>query len=651
MKVFRVVISLLGIFGNVIAIGDFAPLACNSILDESTSCDSFSAQGFDLAGETVVIPCGTCITMDLVGNQIFHEGLDVQGKLVFPSDRGALRITTPFVFVQGEFLIEDLPEAIIPQPDHDLEFHFVGTDDVLFVSHPDQVFDKCAGDGCNVSKKAFVVAGGRVDIRGMREDCHTWTRVQATVNAGPAAILPIEEGSIPRDGCSGVLVAEDFEDEAPELSWDGREAGSALIEDGYYSVSSRTSSTQGPRVYLPVDCITPNQPYIVKFRYRYRDSVSTEVVVPFLKLIRTKVAGGNDWVGVDEIYGRGNLAAVSVDEWHQLEWVIRFDDSMADPSFTNNLAFYVAPFSDVDTIDIDDFVLELAPAQEDRSCDSLLVRDATSQAAYPFYSFAGIIHGVTDGDGPDEASGESSYIRSTQRFSKYSSPFSQDLPSECLVAAAVYEFSADVRVHSAEATQLSVALSIDGAEETLVVCPPSAGDWVHCEGRIRLESDHEGAAVASLKSGVIGDIAADIDLANARLEYAGGRAITIVPEDLAGISDCWAPGAEVLVTSHTTLQEDAQVATIASIAEDGGITLSQAIHDPITVEDDANTAVELALLTRNIRFTAAEDDEANPLHGGHLIIMHTPAPITQTVVGIESHGFGQQGKLGRYVSP
>ena len=134
------------------------------------------------------------------------------------------------------------------------------------------------------------------------------------------------------------------------------------------------------------------------------------------------------------------------------------------------------------------------------------------------------------------------------------------------------------------------------------------------------------------------------------MDYKGGRAIKIVPENLAGISDCWAPGAEILVTSHTTQHLDSQVAIISSIDDNGNIVLQDAIHKPISIQDDANTAVEVALLTRNIRFTAAEDDDVNPLHGGHLIIMHTPAPTIQKLVGIESHGFGQQGKLGRYVS-
>jgi len=632
----------------------FEPLPCNHMID-SAPCAPFSSQSYDVS-QPVVIPCGSCITMDLAGNQTFSGGLDVRGKLVFPSTRSSLEISTPYVFVQGEFIVEELEDNILlPQPEHDLEFRFVGTDDVHFMKHSQQPFDKCGEDtgGCNLSKKPFVVAGGRVDISGMSEHCDTWTRVQSTGDAGAASITPLEAPSA-IDGCSRVLVSETFDNsndgvDSLSLRWDGDGAGSATVEDGYFSVSSRTSSTQGPRVYLPFACISPNEEYVIKFRYRYRHSSSdkSDFVKPYLKMIRYKAEGGADWIGVDELHGRGShTARVPVDEWQQLEAVIRFDESIIDTSTTSDLSLYIAPFDDADVIDIDDFVLELAPAFafEDRSCDSLLLNgnaDGGNPFAYPFYSKGGSINVITD-------DGEAPYFRNTLRSSVYSSPISQNVPPECLVKAAIYEFSANVRVHSSEARNVVVTLSTDDTGHTIVQCPPSAGEWVQCSGRIRLDSEHEGASSAFLSTSVSGDDSSDVDMNNIQLEYRGGRANVITPENLAGISDCWGPGAEVLVTSHTTQYIDSQVATIASIAENGDIVLQDAIHKPISIEDDAQTAVEIALLTRNIRFVAVEDDAENPLHGGHLIIMHTPAPTMQRLVGIESHGFGQQGKLGRY---
>ena len=63
-------------------------------------------------------------------------------------------------------------------------------------------------------------------------------------------------------------------------------------------------------------------------------------------------------------------------------------------------------------------------------------------------------------------------------------------------------------------------------------------------------------------------------------------------------------------------------------------------------EDGSNFSVEVGSLSRKVKFTAEEDD-VDPLHGGHLIILHTPN-VAQTLRGVEIKNFGQQGNIGRY---
>eukprot|EP00957_Ditylum_brightwellii_P179535 13677025-Ditylum_brightwellii.AAC.1 len=62
-------------------------------------------------------------------------------------------------------------------------------------------------------------------------------------------------------------------------------------------------------------------------------------------------------------------------------------------------------------------------------------------------------------------------------------------------------------------------------------------------------------------------------------------------------------------------------------------------------------ASEVAWLSRPIVFEAEGDGPSNTikgaLHGGHLIIYHTPN-VAQRIEGVEIHNFGQQGELGRY---
>ena len=115
----------------------------------------------------------------------------------------------------------------------------------------------------------------------------------------------------------------------------------------------------------------------------------------------------------------------------------------------------------------------------------------------------------------------------------------------------------------------------------------------------------------------------------------------------------WAVGAEVLITSHTRHYQDQQVRTLVEVRNDTDnpgyaiLELDSAIHRPTTVVDNPLYAVEVALLSKNIRFEGAKDGD--DLIGGHFWILHTPN-IVQTIEGVELFNFGQQGILGRYVS-
>ena len=113
----------------------------------------------------------------------------------------------------------------------------------------------------------------------------------------------------------------------------------------------------------------------------------------------------------------------------------------------------------------------------------------------------------------------------------------------------------------------------------------------------------------------------------------------------------WGVGAEVLITSHTQRYDEEQVRTITNITghtEFGYVVveLDSSIWRPTTIKDNANYAVEVALLARNIVFEGAKDDP-NELHGAHLIVFHTPL-VEQKLDGVEFRNFGQQGNLGRY---
>ncbi len=345
-------------------------------------------------------------------------------------------------------------------------------------------------------------------------------------------------------------------------------------------------------------------------------------------------------------------------EWtsgtHEMEMALEFDEIMADSTQTSELTIYISPMTnEADTIDIDDFLLELAPPEAfEKSCDSLLLNgraDFSRRHAYPFYPTGGLLNVASDGTGP---AGIAYFFRSTLRSSQWSSALSQDIASACLRKTAVYDFSAYVRVHSFVERRVSFSLRVEGGdggtvEHSIVECPPSSGEWVSCSSKMRWEEDAVADVSARLHARVPGgDDAPDLDVADVYMTYAGGRAIKLTLEDTAGVKECWGPGADVLVTSHTIRHADYQLATISSVDLDGAITLAEPIHRPITMEEDRETAVEVALLSRNIIFSSAKDDEEDLLHGCHFMVMHMSAPVVQRIVGIETRGNSQQGKLG-----
>jgi hypothetical protein len=200
---------------------------------------------------------------------------------------------------------------------------------------------------------------------------------------------------------------------------------------------------------------------------------------------------------------------------------------------------------------------------------------------------------------------------------------------------------------------VAVALNVEGdGDMAIAECPPSTGEWVQCTCRFTLTEDQV-ASNLSINIHLTGDdYTPAVDFSGVKVDFVAERSAidTLFVEDAASVTSCWGPGAEILITSHTIRYTDDQVVNIASVDSIlGKITLDRPIYRPITVADDSNTAVEVALLSRNVKFSAEDDDAVNPLHGGHVIVLHTPH-VGQRLSGVEVDGFGQQGNMGRYVS-
>ena len=151
---------------------------CNATyhVEDDAPCVPWADMGFDLTRE-VVIPCGGCVSAaDLSGELVLPGGLDVQGQLRL-DNVDPLVIKTPHLVNQGVLSVPSLNPEIAGTPR--VEVVLTGSDGHLVVPHGDSAH-ACPAGGCDVSSRAVVTAGGRLDVRAWPDEaCRTWTRIRS----------------------------------------------------------------------------------------------------------------------------------------------------------------------------------------------------------------------------------------------------------------------------------------------------------------------------------------------------------------------------------------------------------------------------------------------------------------------------------------
>lgn len=143
-------------------IADFVPLSCNSNLAGST-CSTWTSKFGSSAtvSSRIVIPCGQCITMNHPGPTLtLQDGVDVQGKLVFPNNYKLL-VNTPLVVIQGELAMTST-KPVDGTPS--IKFVMTGANEQTFTPIGQNV-NACGGSKCSVGKKSFTVAGGKLNSK------------------------------------------------------------------------------------------------------------------------------------------------------------------------------------------------------------------------------------------------------------------------------------------------------------------------------------------------------------------------------------------------------------------------------------------------------------------------------------------------------
>jgi hypothetical protein len=209
-----------------------------------------------------------------------------------------------------------------------------------------------------------------------------------------------------------------------------------------------------------------------------------------------------------------------------------------------------------------------------------------------------------------------------------------------------------VNVHSYKNDTTSEALT--EYDTKIATCSSDEKDedgWFSCEGSIELNDRFNHTFKHTLYFD-FGDemYDGDVDYKSLTFAFERGRVKGIIVDK--SVKNCWGVGSEILLTSNSMDSEDQLVTEIKRMKDNGDDSVTLFLKDYTlprpSVADDPGRAVEVALLSRNIRLeNEIDSDQLEFQHGGHFMVFHTPNNV-QTIQGIEILRFGQQGELGRY---
>lgn len=652
---------------------DFVPLSCNQpACKEGTAL--WSNQRYRPEVRTVVIPCGLCVTMDFDDSEtlILPLGLDIQGTLIFP-DGYRITIETPFVRVQG--VLEMIAtNSVTDEPSVRILLTGADTSLTSFVPAGENEL-ACSAMGattaspCNVGNKPIVVAGGRLNIRGLPESCKTWVKLEDLVAQtslpSPAIYTTLPEPTPnhlnPLCRSLGPYMVESFDTDANVYGWTSGYGGKYKVTpNGFFRVTDRVSAEEhGPTWDLlnVRDCLIPGQTYLFSARIRLSKpseetgtptscAVNESCCLILQSTTRFESRQEGSRKGFEKqsdhfVYG----------EWETFYSAFTFTADELDQAAIYHIFQLEGPDPDV-VIEMDDITFSL-PSQElvpepSNVCAGNLIMNGNADYSihpYPMETFVGGRLTVeTMGNG-------NNFFRTGFRTNDMDSVSYSLAAPGCMGVGARYKVSARLRIQSNKDVKSEMNLRIffrggSSSRFLLAECPPSWRKWVVCESVFEMLEEFDSDQVESIRLSfeTFGGPTDNLDIDDWELVFLEGPKTSIlVAED--GVAGCWDDGAEILITSHTLDFEAQQVRRLVGTTSVGDglvrLDVDEFIIPPVTRRDSEDFAVEVALLSRNFVFEGATD-ESDSLLGGHLIVLHTPH-VMQTLEGVELKNFGRQG--------
>lgn len=670
----------------------FKPLTCNSGI-ESVTCVSWSTLTIT-PGQPVVIPCGQCINVDVAdGTELdLADGLDIQGKLVFP-DNKKVTVRTTHVYLQGVLKIRD--NNVISPENESVKFHFYGTTPKSFVPHADNSIG-CPSGSCDAGVKPFLIAGGKLDVEAWSDPaCPTWTRIQDLVFDDFAALTPGTDFALPAaapNGCARAITDADFEDITTSHGWRSQMGViDEVVTDASNTclkVHNRTHWWQGP--YLDLSdrklCIMSGQDYTFSARIRLSREdgsgtptacSSTGTQCPEL-VVRWR-EDDNDVKGpVSKVYLMQEDGLKTTDgEWFDLYGKFDFSTTEANPSNVYVTLTIEGPEEGV-IIEMDDLYVGLPPEDQYHDaanvadiCNELFIADSgadgyfggSAPARYPYplyqnHNYGRFLRVLSETDA--ETGGTNNFYRITNRVQEYES-IATPLPDGCVRGGARYDVSFRARFHHpGDFESVRVQFVAGSKSKSSRPCVNTFGGdrgWVECSVTVVLNDDVSDPANGSpyfrINSGfetgntIDQTFSIDYDDISIKLNHPSIKALVVEEE----VANCWGAGSEVTVTSvHNDWDGDYSGRNVVSATKlnDGSgmahLSLDKFIARPTSVVDNPYQATEVALLKRNVVFYSEE--EVNN-QGAYMSVMTTTG-VPQVLSGVHIDQFGQWGVADRY---
>ena len=257
------------------------------------------------------------------------------------------------------------------------------------------------------------------------------------------------------------------------------------------------------------------------------------------------------------------------------------------------------------------------------------------------------------------------FWRLVNRENRYSS-IDYTLNVGCLARGVWYRLSAKVRFNAKE----GFVGGSDGyywyilyrkpshwwIEHRIVHCDAQSIEdgWVTCSGDFIIDEDVSEGAEARLRLAHWSEEAMgyNLDFDDISIRYLEGYVDEIVVD--SNDVSCWGNGSDVHITSATYYnnhRDNGSFSQIHNHTDNGdgttNIQLKEASFIPmISVDENEIDAVEIAILSRNIR-VLGDNDEDNK--GGYMQVLHTPN-VAQVISGIEFINMGRLGEEDRFVS-